>query len=104
MADTQLIRSFLAIRDSFADQWQPQGGMASAMIEMLSIAYSLQMYWSGIAHERAMRIHDGQREALKHFEANGWKSPYYEQTTHLTGSKIREVNSLAASYGRLPDL
>jgi hypothetical protein len=48
----------LAIRDSFADQWQPQGGIESAMIELLSIAYSLQMYWSGIAHDRALRVHD----------------------------------------------
>ncbi len=56
---------YLAIRDSFVDQWQPQGGIESAMIEMLAVAYSLQMYWSTIAHERAIRSHDDQRELLK---------------------------------------
>jgi hypothetical protein len=41
------LAQYLAIRDSFADQWQPQGGIESAMIEMLSISFSLQLYWSG---------------------------------------------------------
>lgn len=48
------LAQYLAIRDSFADQWKPQGGIESAMVEMLSISYSLQMYWSTVAHERAM--------------------------------------------------
>lgn len=30
------LAQYLAIRDSFADQWQPQGGIESAMVEMLS--------------------------------------------------------------------
>jgi hypothetical protein len=37
---------YLAIRDSFADQWQPQGGIEPAMIEMMAVSYSLQIYWS----------------------------------------------------------
>jgi hypothetical protein len=31
------------------------GRSESAMVEMLSISYSLQMYWSTVAHERAIR-------------------------------------------------
>ncbi len=34
------LAQFLAIRDSFADQWQPQGGIESAMIDMLAVAFS----------------------------------------------------------------
>ena len=49
------LAQFLAIRDAFADQWQPQGGIESAMIDMLTVSFSLQLYWSTIAHERAMR-------------------------------------------------
>lgn len=62
------LAQYLAIRDSFADQWQPQGGIESAMVEMLSISYSLQIYWSTIAHDRATRAHDPQRERVKRFE------------------------------------
>lgn len=58
------LAQYLAIRDSFADQWQPQGGIESAMVEMLSISYSLQMYWSTVAHDRATRAHDPQREQV----------------------------------------
>src|SRR5215210_168684 len=70
---------YLAIRDSFADQWKPQGGIESAMIEMLAIAYSLQLYWSTVAHDRALRTHDAQREQVKRFESGGWKSPYQSE-------------------------
>ncbi len=48
------LAQFLAIRDYFADQWQPTGGIESAMIDMLAVAFSLQMYWSTIGHQRAL--------------------------------------------------
>jgi hypothetical protein len=86
---------YLAIRDSFADQWQPRGGIESAMIEMLAIAYSLQMYWSGIAHDRALRVHDAQREALKRYEAGGWKSPYQSEA-----DAVEQAHRLADGYNR----
>src|SRR5215218_10111413 len=41
---------------------------------MLAISYSLQMYWSSIAHDRALRVHDEQREALNAMRPGGWKS------------------------------
>ncbi|MCA1600377.1 MAG: hypothetical protein LC776_01595 [Acidobacteria bacterium] len=69
------LAQYLAIRDSFADQWQPQGGIEAAMIDMMTVSFSLQMYWSTVAHEQAIRTHDDQREESKRFESNGWKSP-----------------------------
>ena len=39
-ADPYALAQYLAIRDSFADQWQPQGGIESAMVEMLAVSYS----------------------------------------------------------------
>jgi hypothetical protein len=86
---------YLAIRDSFADQWKPQGGIESAMIEMLAITYSLQIYWSGIAHDRALRVHDAQREALKRYEAGGWKSPYQSEA-----DAVDQAHRLADGYNR----
>lgn len=89
------LAQYLAIRDSFADQWKPQGGIESAMIEMLAIAYSLQMYWSTVAHDRAMQAHDSQREALKRYETGGWKSPYQSEA-----DAVDQAHRLADGYNR----
>lgn len=70
------LAGFLAIHDAFADQWQPNGGIESAIIDMLAIAFSLQMYWSTIAHQRALRTHNDQSKELNGYENKGWKSPY----------------------------
>jgi len=89
------LAQFLAIRDSFADQWQPNGGIESAMIDMMTIAFSLQMYWSTIAHQRAVQIHNDQEKELKGYKHKGWKSPYQ----HEAGA-IDQAHRLADSYNR----
>jgi hypothetical protein len=89
------LAQYLAIRDSFADQWRPQGGIESAMVEMLSISYSLQMYWSTVAHDRAIRTHDAQREQVKRFESGGWKSPYQSEA-----DAVDQAHRLADGYNR----
>jgi hypothetical protein len=86
---------YLAIRDSFADQWQPQGGIESAMIDMLTIAFSLQMYWATVAHQRAVRTHDMQKKDLRRYETNGWKSPYQSEA-----DGIEQAHRLADGYNR----
>jgi hypothetical protein len=86
---------YLAIRDSFADQWQPRGGIESAMIEMLAVSYSLQMYWSTVAHQRVTRTHNEQREATKRFESSGWKSPYQSEA-----DAVDQAHRLADGYNR----
>src|SRR6185369_900270 len=94
-ADPYALAQYLAIRDSFCDGWQPQGGIESAMIEMLAVSYSLHMYWSTVAHDRAMRTHDRQREALKRFEDGGWKSPYQSEA-----AAVDQAHKLADGYNR----
>jgi hypothetical protein len=89
------LAQFLAIRDSFADQWHPNGGIESAMIDMMTIAFSLQMYWSEIAHQRSFEIHNNQEKELKRQENKGWKSPYQ----HEAGA-IDQAYKLADSYNR----
>jgi hypothetical protein len=44
---------FLAIRDSFVEEWQPKGGIELAMIDTMAQAYSEYLYWCEIAHHRA---------------------------------------------------
>lgn len=89
------LAQYLAIRDSFADQWQPQGGIESAMIEMLAVSYSLQMYWSTVAHDRAIRTHDAQRDQVKRFESSGWKAPYQSEA-----DAVDQAHRLADGYNR----
>lgn len=89
------IAQFLAIRDSFADQWQPNGGIESAMIDMMTIAFSLQMYWSTVAHQRAIQTHDNQEKDLNKYENKGWKSPYQYEA-----NAVEQAYKLADSYSR----
>ena len=86
---------FLAIRDSFSDQWQPNGGIESAMIDMMTIAFSLQMYWSTIAHQRAVQIHNSQEKELNRQENKGWKSPYQYEA-----DAVEQAYKLADGYNR----
>jgi hypothetical protein len=89
------LAQFLAIRDSFADQWQPNGGIESAMIDMMTIAFSLQMYWSTIAHQRAVQIHNSQEKELNRQENKGWKSPYQYEA-----DAVEQAYKLADGYNR----
>lgn len=89
------LAQFLAIRDSFADQWQPNGGIESALIDMMTIAFSLQMYWSTIAHQRAEKIYNDQEKELSRFESKGWKSPYQYEA-----DAVEQAHKLADSYNR----
>lgn len=86
---------FLAIRDAFMDEWQPRGGIESAMIDMLAVAFSLQMYWASIAHQRATDEHDRQDKEVKRFETAGWKSPYQSRA-----DAIDQAHRLADGYNR----
>jgi hypothetical protein len=94
-ADPYALAQYLAIRDAFADQWKPQGGIESAMIEMLAWAYSLQMYWSTTAHQRAIGICDDQEKTLKRYASSGWKSPHQS-----VADAIEQAHSLADGYNR----
>jgi len=87
------LAQYLAIRDAFADQWQPQGGIESAMIDMLAMAFSLQMHWAKVAHERVTRTHDEQRNPTKRFESSGWKSPFQSDA-------VEQAHRLADGYNR----
>ncbi len=86
---------FLAIRDAFADQWQPNGGIESAMIDMMTIAFSLQMYWSTIAHRRSIEINNNEESELSRYQNKGWKSPYQYEA-----NAVEQAYKLADSYNR----
>jgi len=86
---------FLAIRDAFADEWKPRGGVEAALIDMLAIAFSLQMYWTAIAHRRATQTHDKERALVQKFESQGWKSPYQSEA-----DAVEQAHRFADGYNR----
>lgn len=53
------------------------------------------MYWSTVAHERAIDIYDDQRESLKRFASSGWKSPYQSEA-----DAIEQAYRLADGHNR----
>jgi hypothetical protein len=73
------LAQFLSIRSAFADEWQPRGGIESAMVDMLTLTYSLYMHWTAVAHERATSTHDEQRAEVRRFDTRGWKSPHQSE-------------------------
>jgi hypothetical protein len=94
-ANAWAFAEFVAIRDAFMDEWQPRGGIEAAMIDMLAEAFSLQMYWATIAHERATRKHNEQRKELKRWESDGQKSPGKRRPTRPS----RRTSSLTDTTG-----
>ncbi len=65
------------------------------MIDMMTIAFSLQMYWSTIAHQRAIQIHNSQEKDLRLQENKGWKSPYQYEA-----NAVDQAHRLADGYNR----
>ena len=85
----------LAVRDSFTEGWRPQNGIEQGLIDMMAEEYTLRQYWAEVAHARAVRTYDDQREALKRFESAGWKSPYQSEA-----DAIEQAHRLADSHNR----
>lgn len=61
--DPFALAQFFAVRDAFADQWEPGGEIEAAMTEMLKASFSLQMYLS--------RLHDLRRYSPSVIVNNG---------------------------------
>jgi len=44
---------FIAVRDSFIEQFKPQGGIDYSMIDLLAVSFTLWMHWTQVHNERA---------------------------------------------------
>jgi hypothetical protein len=44
---------FLAIRQTFVDEWQPRGGLEQTLLDQMAQAHSLYLYWVERAHIQA---------------------------------------------------
>jgi hypothetical protein len=89
---------YLAVRDSFIDQWKPEGGIDRAMIEMLAQSYNLYLYWSLISHARSTGLCTDLEEkwAQRHDKRRNWKAPY-----EMMRQDIEEAHMMAERYNRI---
>lgn len=59
---------FLGVRDSFIDEYQPEGGVEVALVDTMAQAYFLQLHWTEEAVRRTKT--DPRRET---YEYNQWR-------------------------------
>jgi hypothetical protein len=87
---------FLAVRDKFAEEWQPRGGIEAALVDMLAQCFSLYLYWMEISHKRAVENVDAMRTELKRFEDSAWKNPYQS-----AADAIEQAHRMVDRYNRI---
>ena len=68
------IARYLGVRESFIDDWQPQGGIEIAMIDMLAQSYFQWQYWLEQTVKRSET-----REHTEHPEYCKWKARWIEE-------------------------
>ena len=85
---------FLGVRDSFIDEYQPEGGVEIALVDTMAQAYFLQLYWTEESVKRT-RAHPrqeseeyrewkqyrGMEAKAMHFEHGWWDIPYASELT-----------------------
>jgi len=70
---------FIAIRDSFIEQFKPQGGIDYSMIDMLAVTFALWMHWTETHMHRATTeardvISKTEREYIEKYQGE-WLPP-----------------------------
>jgi hypothetical protein len=70
---------FIAIRDSFIEQFKPQGGIDYSMIDMLAVTFALWMHWTQVHIDRATTeavrlVSETERKYLEKYEGQ-WIPP-----------------------------
>lgn len=80
---------FLGVRDSFIDEYQPEGGVEIALVDTMAQAYFLQLHWTEESVKRTLadprreseeyrewKHHRGMEARAMHFEHGWWDIPY----------------------------
>lgn len=87
---------FDAVRDAFIGEWQPRGGIESAMVDMLAQTFVLYLYWAQIAHARAVGLCDNLEEITGRETWNKWRMP-----SELVRDSIEQAHQMADRWNRI---
>jgi hypothetical protein len=63
---------FLAVRDSFILEYNPDGGIEFALIDLLAMSFFMQNYWAEMSVKRTMT--SPRRESHEYVEWNGYRA------------------------------
>jgi hypothetical protein len=63
---------FLGVRDSFIDEYQPEGGVEVALVDTMAQAYFLQLHWTGESVKRTRA--DPRRHSLEFTQSQRYKT------------------------------
>ena len=65
---------FLAIRDTFREEWRPRGGIESALLDTLALAFTAQLHWMS-RHFTQVGIESMDEEAGHSSSNRRWRRP-----------------------------
>jgi hypothetical protein len=85
---------FLAIRDSFIDEWTPRGGMERALIDQMAMAHSQYLGW--------MQRLDAERESRALWPENAGYRKGREEPPRVTSTEaVAEAAAMAERFQRV---
>lgn len=101
---------FIAVRDSFIEQFKPQGGIDFSMIDMLAVTFTLWMHWTQVHMQRstteaAAQLSKTEKEYIEKYEGR-WVSPRVseqEATEHAAQMADRWRRAYQATVRQMRD-
>jgi hypothetical protein len=103
------IARYLGVRDSFIDEWNPQGGIEIALIDIMTQSYFQWQYWLEQtvkrSETRASEVHPeysrwmAQREAQ--FRENGWTDGYWSRPFVSEQQAVEHAVQMADRWNRI---
>jgi hypothetical protein len=85
---------FLALRQAFTDEWQPQGGIELTLVDLLAQAHSSYLFWLAELHVRSTL--EVKRDESTYFERGYWNPPRME-----AGAAIDQAAVMVERFNRI---
>ncbi|SRR6266540_6674861 len=85
---------FLAIRQAFRDEWQPRGGIESALVDTLAQAYTGYLFWTQRLHIQS--VTEGKACDRKLKRDGYWQPPRLE-----TAAALDQAAAMADRFDRM---
>lgn len=86
---------FIVIHEQLEEGWKPQNGIEHSLIDMLALSYSLFLYWTQIAHARAVGEAVDLFESERKLGGGSWTRPIQD-----VADSIEQAQRLADGYHR----
>lgn len=89
---------FIALREEMTEGWQPQNGIENTLIDMLTLSYTLFLYWTAVAHGRVTKTAEEMnvgRNQKPEWRGGAWKLP-----TIYESEAVDQAHRFADGYHR----